>query len=248
MPDFSAVIFAALLQAVAPGAPVAPQALPQGAVPVARAPLQTPAVLRETGASPSQVYEALVAQRREVRNELSQLESRRTSIAQRLRQGNAADGADRLGLEQRLSDLDKQIVETYGRVAEAEAAVTQQAAVPGAVVPPPPNPGPPEEVFVLGTLMILFVLFPLTIAFTRRLWRRGATAASALPGELSDRLSRLEETVESTAIEVERIGEGQRFITTMFVEHGPPMLNAPAPEPIPYGARERAAEERRELR
>ncbi|HEU4643769.1 MAG TPA: hypothetical protein VFS44_15030 [Gemmatimonadaceae bacterium] len=52
----------------------------------------------------------------------------------------------------------------------------------------------------------------------RRLWRR----KPVMPGELSDRLTNLEQAVDAVAIEIERIGEGQRFIARSFTEHAPP--------------------------
>jgi hypothetical protein len=43
---------------------------------------------------------------------------------------------------------------------------------------------------------------------------------SSLPVDLGDRLSHLEQSLDAVAIEVERIGEGQRFLTRLFAEHG----------------------------
>ncbi len=45
--------------------------------------------------------------------------------------------------------------------------------------------------------------------------------ARARPGELSDRLTHLEQSVDAVAIEVERIGEGQRFMTRLLSERAP---------------------------
>ena len=49
--------------------------------------------------------------------------------------------------------------------------------------------------------------------------------APAMSGVFGDRLTNLEQSVDAVAIEVERIGEGQRFMTRLFAE------NAPPPEP-----------------
>lgn len=46
---------------------------------------------------------------------------------------------------------------------------------------------------------------------------------------LEERLARIEAAVESTAIEVERIGEGQRFTTRLLQERGLPGNAAPRP-------------------
>lgn len=50
---------------------------------------------------------------------------------------------------------------------------------------------------------------------------RGRTAmvnAAEVPSELTDRLTHLEQSVDLVAMEVERIGEGQRFMTRVFTE------------------------------
>lgn len=50
----------------------------------------------------------------------------------------------------------------------------------------------------------------------------GGSVIPALPRELTDRLTHLEQSVDAVAIEVERIGEGQRFMTRFFTENGTP--------------------------
>jgi len=58
--------------------------------------------------------------------------------------------------------------------------------------------------------------------------RRRAAAASAqlaaaetgAPSELSGRLTNLEQSLDAIAVEVERVGEGQRFMTRLFTEKG----------------------------
>jgi hypothetical protein len=42
--------------------------------------------------------------------------------------------------------------------------------------------------------------------------------ARALPGADSERLQRVEQGIEAMAIEVERISEGQRFVTKLISE------------------------------
>jgi hypothetical protein len=108
--------------------------------------------------------------------------------------------------------------------ASQQQLVTYAGAAPPA--PPPPRGGPPEEVFIIPVVFIMFVLFPLTIAFARRIWRRTATAAAAIPSELMERIARIETAVDSVAIEVERIGEGQRFVSRLFAGGGARHLGA----------------------
>jgi hypothetical protein len=63
--------------------------------------------------------------------------------------------------------------------------------------------------------------------------------------ELSDRLTHLEQSLDAIAIEVERIGEGQRFITRFFTENGIPRApGEEAAEPVEIKAPEPARTER----
>ena len=67
---------------------------------------------------------------------------------------------------------------------------------------------------------MVIVMLPMSIAFARRVWRRSARAEVTLPQEVSQRMESLERGVEAIALEVERIGEGQRFVTAALVERG----------------------------
>ena len=53
-------------------------------------------------------------------------------------------------------------------------------------------------------------------------WIRRPRGAPALPAELAERLERIERAVDVTALEVERIGEGQRFLTRALGERSMP--------------------------
>lgn len=64
----------------------------------------------------------------------------------------------------------------------------------------------------------LMVLFPIVLAATRWAWRRGSTAPRPASFEGDARFTRLEQAVESIAIEVERIGESQRFAAKLLTE------------------------------
>lgn len=49
---------------------------------------------------------------------------------------------------------------------------------------------------------------------------RAAASDGTLPsGELADRLTHLEHSLDAAAVEIERIGEGQRFMTRLFSEN-----------------------------
>jgi hypothetical protein len=202
----------------------------------ARAPSTAPVIAQGARSAPSAaaIYEGFKAQRNELKNQLDDLQGTRESIAGQLEElGSSA--AERKPLEARLNDVDQRIVTVDGMLATNATQLAQAAAIPGAVVEPPPyvRPGPPEEVWVAGGFFMVLVIFPLTIAYARRIWRRGAATVSAFPKELSERLFRMEQAVEATSVEVERIGEGQRFLTKLFTEgDGGRALGAGAAQPI----------------
>ena len=170
--------------------------------------------------SPSAIYEGFRAQRRELSNQLDDLEGTRRSITSQLEELDPAN-TDRKPLENRLNDIDSRIKAVDQMLAGNAAQLAQAAAVPGAVVeqpPPAPREGPPEEAWVLGGIFLIVAVFPLSVALARRIWRRSAAAVTSLPRDIADRLQRMEQAIEATAVEVERIGEGQRFITRLFTE------------------------------
>jgi hypothetical protein len=168
------------------------------------------------------VHAAAKAQREVLGDQLERLEERREELSQRLREATL-DETDRKGLQTQLTDVDARLTTVNQQITVADQRVAQTAGVPGAVPPDPPREvrnGPPEEVFIIPIVFTIFVLFPLAIAYARRIWRRstGVTTQVVVPPELNERMARLEHAVESVAVEVERIGEGQRFVTKLFAE------------------------------
>jgi hypothetical protein len=221
----------------------APDVAPGIAAPVIAAPAPGQVIVQvpgAPGASASAIYEGLKAQRTELRSQLENLEDKRRDLSQRLEEPMVG-GADRKGLEQRITEIDQRISATDKLIAESEMQIARAAGVPGAVVPPKPIPrdGPPEEAFVLGGMFIIIVLLPLSIAMARRIWRRGVATITKLPAELTDRLTRLEQGMDAIAVEVERIGEGQRYMSRLFGEDGSMRaIGAGAAEPVEVKARE----------
>lgn len=211
-----------MTQQTAPTAPSAPVIAP-GQVIVNGAALS----------SPQAVYQGFRAQRRELARQMETLESTRSELSSRLEEP-LVSGADKKGLEERITQVDARIAATDKQLADADAQVARAASTPGAAVDPPepPRTGPPEEFFVLGGIFMVVVLLPLSIAYARRIWRRSAQVVTSVPRELTDRLMRVEQTVEATAIEIERIGEGQRFMTRVLTEANVPhALPAAAAQP-----------------
>lgn len=176
-------------------------------------------------AMPTAVWQGAVAARRELNNQREGLANNRRNVAEQLR-NPMVEGADRQGLEREITSLDARIQALDKDIAAANARVASTALVPGAVVEERHDRGgPPQEVYFLSGLFIALVLFPLSVAFAMRLLRRGKTAMLSLPQEMLDRFTRLDHAVDAMAVEVERIGESQRFVTRLMSERA-------APEPI----------------
>ncbi len=205
------------------------------------APVITPHQVTVEGApiaSAYDVYQAFRAQRRVLGQQMDELQNQRDNISRELQQ-EGVGGADRKGLEQRMTTVDERINALDKQIADADAQVAKAAAVPGAAVDPPepPRSGPPEEFWVVSAIFGSIVLVPISLAFARRIWRRSAKIVTNIPKDLTDRMMRVEQTVEATAIEIERIGEGQRFMTRLFTE-GPnahAIPSAQAQHAIPSG-------------
>lgn len=165
---------------------------------------------------------------------------RRNETASQLRN---ATGADREGLEARIRLLDQRILQLEADLAYTGQLLYGEPGVAGAgtlVAPPPfrPDDGPNET--AIGVVFVLFVMFPLALAFARLLWKRATGQAVPRPSlESTQRLERVEQAVDSIAVEVERISEGQRFVTRILTEgSAQSVLNA--------GRAEQATAQRRE--
>ncbi|MBA4070397.1 MAG: hypothetical protein C0497_00960 [Gemmatimonas sp.] len=161
------------------------------------------------------MYEAARLARGELRNQRDELLSDRASVRDQLTE--ATKEVDTKGLEGRLAVLDARIADVEKQLAVADLQVANRAAIPGVVVEKPSNAPDPEEIVAMAMGFSLVLLFPLSVAYARRIWRRSA-APPALPPEFNDRMSNLERGIEAVAIEVERLGEGQRFVTQLLAD------------------------------
>ena len=75
------------------------------------------------------------------------------------------------------------------------------------------------------TTIVLGIGIPLVRALARR-WERESQAPK-VPAEVAARLERMEQSIDAMAIEMERISEGQRFVTKILAER--PAERVPLP-------------------
>jgi hypothetical protein len=211
------------------------QLIPQKTPTPAAAPV-APVLAADARTAPtaSAIYEGLKAQRRELNNQLDELQSTRREITSQM-EDVSSGSPEQKALETRMTDIDSRITNVDKMLTSNAAQIAQAAAIPGAVVEPPVivRQGPPDDVYIVGTIFMFVFLLPLSIAFARRIWRRSAAVVTSFPKEITERLSRMEHAVEATAVEVERIGEGQRFLTRLFTEgEGARAIGAGAAQPL----------------
>jgi hypothetical protein len=224
-------------QVPAPPAPPAPPPGASGEPVIAGAPGR-PLTAREIS--------SLRARRTELSNQLQSADSRRERLSEALQE---ADGAAREGLEQRISLLDKRILQLESDIAETGRQLTSAPAglvattEAGTMVPLASSSLPPGQMTAIAIVFTLFVLAPLAIAVARRLWRTAVPPATSRElKEVAARLEHLEHAVDTVAIEVERVSEGQRYVTRILSEtHAPGALTAGQPPAEPIRASERDA-------
>jgi|ERR1051325_756790 DNA repair exonuclease SbcCD ATPase subunit len=168
--------------------------------------------------SPAQIYQGQLHARSELREQLDRVQGERNDLQEQYQQ--ASSDADKKGLDARIQTMDQRITALDKAIADADAAVAKAAAVPGAYTEPPREAptGPPDEAYVLGGIFMIVIAFPIALAFARRIWKKSVQTVIQIPQELYDRFSRLDQAIDSMAIEVERIGENQRFLTKMQTE------------------------------
>jgi hypothetical protein len=123
--------------------------IPQAPAP-ASAP-QAPAIAGAPSTGAAGVYEGLRAQRRELTNQLNELQGTRSEIASQMEDLSPGDEAHK-ALQNRMTGIDNQIATVDGMLAANSAQIAKAAAMPGAVVEPRPipRPGPPEEASYLA--------------------------------------------------------------------------------------------------
>lgn len=219
----------------------APVIAPTQAAPTQAAPAQAP----PTQAPPAQVtittpgpdgttqtltiprtqeeVQELVMQRSELSDQLISAAERRANLSDQL--ASAPVGVSRTGLEDRIGVLDKRIIQIETDI----ASTGRQLALASSEFTLAGDGGSQaglmdeDDVLAMGAFNFL-VLIPLILFFARRRWKRAAAPArEQLPTESGERLERLEHAVGAIAIEIERVSEGQRFVTKLLSESPTPL-------------------------
>lgn len=183
-----------------------------------------PTTTAQTIAIPQNVQDiaGLRSRREELVDQLDRARNRRSGVITEMRD---ASGVERAGLEQRLSTIDQRIVQIEADIGATERALTNtptsllgaaaQAEEAARAAREANQPPIDEDMIAVFGMFTMFMMVPLVIAYTRRIWKR-PQPVRALPASTEGRLERIEQAVEAIAIEVERVSEGQRFVTRLL--------------------------------
>ena len=185
-----------------------------------------------------------------LRRELQDAAERRNSISGNLR---AADVEARDGYLKRLEILDERILTIEREITQTNLALSTappEALVAAADVGQQADPDlivvrdAMERAIPIVAIVSIFVFMPIAIAIARLIWRRatGAPRAAAVPDHATQqKLDHLQQAVDTIAIEVERISEGQRFVTKLMSDRS---LGAGVAEPVRVGSKNAVSSER----
>jgi hypothetical protein len=166
--------------------------------------------------------------RENVRQQLEAEAERTARAAQRAAQ--RADEGEHAGIPEPPPppDVPRIVIEKDGKQVIIGPGSNPTHMIPGMAGMPPEGIIPREAVIISIAFFIMIAVIaiglPLARAFARRMDRR--TLGPAVPGDLTEQLRRLENAVETMAVEVERISEGQRFSAGLLREMHPIMQRA----------------------
>lgn len=169
----------------------------------------------------AQVY-ALVSRRDQLSSQIQDAMARRQGLVSQIRE--APDGVARTGLEQQVSLLDERILSMERELAATETQLAQSPADLISFAERESRPAQPTDRLEMFGLMGVIIVATILLSKLSRRWSgrsRQRSSPSALPPDTTERLERLERGVESIAIEIERISEGQRFVTKLMAENAP---------------------------
>ena len=164
---------------------------------------------------------ALQEQRSQIGDQLDNVSSRRTDIARELA-GTGAESA-RQGLQARIDILDQRILQLETDLArtgrELSMVSPEVLASTGQWNDRGGDSSDFGEGMAAGGFSALFFM-SFVLLFLRRRWKRRAVPARAgvLDSDSSQRLQRLEQGMDAIAIEIERVSEGQRFVTKLLAD------------------------------
>lgn len=216
------------MQTPAPTPPIAePRSIPQVSVPSTPAPGPAGTTLEQL-----QIQAAVLTR------QLAGLEVQEDFLDHQ-RHDDALSASQRAQIEASHATVQVQLAQSRADLENVRAQIASMQNVPlsrvsqnGLVlIQPPRRPEPavdPELIVGLSFTLLMAIAVPLSIGYARRLWRGKPQPSAPKVDEIAPRLERLEQAVDAVAIEVERISEGQRFVTRILAERPQPTVGSSA--------------------
>lgn len=207
---------------------IQPPSTPGGPVIVTQTPV-TPGV-PQTSAE----YRALVAMRESLSDQLVSAAGRRSQLAEELK---TADASARPGIQDRLKVLDARIVRLEGEIDRTGDLVARTS--PLLMTGATSNPGDffdniSSNIVPITGMLSVFVFLPIAIAVSRLIWKRaGAPPRAAVADHAAQqRLEQIQQSIDAIAVEVERISEGQRFVSKMLSDRNGSAIGVGVADPL----------------
>lgn len=203
---------------------IQPPATPGGAVTIT----ETLAGVPQTRAE----FDQLHFRREQLREQVNSYAGRREALRNELK---AADAGARAALQARIRELDARIIRTDDeidniseRIASTPANVLMsQTAIDPARIADRVT----KDLVPIAGIFSFFVLFPITLAIVRLIWKRSSAPSrpAAEQAAMKQQLEQIQQSIDTIAVEVERISEGQRYVARVMNER---QLGAGAAEPL----------------
>jgi hypothetical protein len=155
----------------------------------------------------------------ELRDQRQQLASRREGISGGYEK---ATGVNQEGIGERLKVLDQNIVQYEGEIARVGREIAARGGTTEQPASGPIPTGYVQEDDAAGMAFgFSFATLLLTFFITRRIMRRKYMGFAVKQPQMvasNERLDRIEQAVDTIAVEIERVSENQRFMTRLMTE------------------------------
>jgi archaellum component FlaC len=182
---------------------------------------------------------AIRERREELSDQLTSASGRRSRLVEQLNE--TTNETARQGLEERIALLDKRMLQLETDIAATGQQLTSAPAGLLAATEATSTfmPGLGSgQVTAVSIVFTVAVLGPIALGLARMMFKR--SSRPVLPAaftETAQRLERLEQSIDTIAIEIERVSEGQRFVTKLLSEgqHAPAIGAGKRPEAISAG-------------
>jgi hypothetical protein len=166
------------------------------------------------------LFRALQSRRDLIKEQIESVTDTRDDLTRDL---SSRVGADLAGVQARIAAFDARIMQLDADLAKVENEMAANA--PASLSVPPPeriyrgfNDGDMFGAGFTGAGIMFALFIPLMVKyFRRRKWSPAGTTTQ-VPAIGGERIDRMEQAIDSIAVEIERVSENQRFMTRLMTE------------------------------